>query len=115
MSTTRVRATPASPLPTRELRFALLDVRLQSLRRVLALEEPLLQLALEGEPFREARLQPGVYRALDVTDRAARRPRRRELPGVLEHGVAERSAIEPFRSPDLGDEPQPVSLVDGHQ
>ncbi len=59
--------------------------------RVVALEEQLLQLALDRQPLEEAGLGARLHRALHAADGAARLVRRRELSRVVEDGVGEAS------------------------
>src|SRR5947209_14412474 len=58
-------------------------------RGILALEEPLLQLPLEGETLLEPDLEPARHRALDEADGLRCLGGRDELPRVLERGSAE--------------------------
>src|SRR6186713_823845 len=82
----------AMVLTATEVWLPFLEIRLQAFLRVVALEETLLQLALEGEAFREARFETGLHGALDVTDGLGGLVRRRELPGVFLDRLRERAA-----------------------
>src|SRR5207247_3013005 len=68
-----------------EERVTLLQVRRDSLVRVVALEQELLQLALERQGFPEAGLDAGLHGPFDAADGFAGLVRWRELPGVLLH------------------------------
>src|SRR5690606_31962445 len=70
-----------------ELGLALLHVRGKTLAGIRALEEELLQLALDRQRLADRQLPAGLHRALDVADRLRRGVRRREPPGVL-HDLA---------------------------
>src|SRR6266478_5712516 len=109
--------TPARLLPG-ELRSAPGVVRGDPFLRVLSLEQPLLQLTLQGETLLEANFQSGSDGALDEPDGARGLRRRHELSRVLERPGAEL----PRRGVDDGvDQPERLRLVDrkrrrfGHQ
>src|SRR5437763_12576903 len=65
-----------------EQRHPLLVEGRDPLPRILALEQLLLQLALERLPRRERQLRAGLHGALDEPHRPGRLVRRAELPGV---------------------------------
>src|SRR5690348_11880501 len=62
-----------------KLRHLLVDVGVEPFLRVLALEEQLLQLALDRERFGERHFRSRLHGALDVADGLRRLVRRREL------------------------------------
>src|SRR5207244_1805133 len=93
-----------------ELRGALLDIGREAFLRVLALEELLLELALERETGLEGDLRSRLHRALDEPDGHGRAPGWNEAPRVGEHGAPPllRGAFL-----DLVDEPEPLGLFEG--
>src|SRR5262245_11905347 len=93
MTTALMRA----PLDALESWGTLLGVGAQALLRVLRLEQPLLQLALERQRVLERHLGPGDDAALDEADRLARLVRRAEPPGVLEDLLPEAVRLEDVR------------------
>src|SRR2546428_10419474 len=102
-------------LPSFELRCALLEVRRDPLARVVALEQELLQLALDREAVVEAHLRARLHGPLDAADSLAGFVRRRELPRVLLNRVGEALPLERRRIPDVGDETDRLRLVERHQ
>src|SRR5206468_8682799 len=84
---------------------SLLQVRRDSLARVGALEQQLLQLAFERKPFAKSGLDARLHGALDASDCPCRLVRRGELPRVLLHRRGERPAGKRCLVPDLGDQP----------
>src|SRR5256886_9847813 len=109
--------TPARLLPG-ELRSAPGVVRGDPFLRVWALEQPLLQLTLQGETLLEADFESSGDRALDEPDGARGFRRGHELARVLERLVAKlpRRSVD-----DRVDQPERFCLVDrerrpfGHQ
>src|SRR5215472_17029200 len=93
LSVIAVRARAASCSFVRELGHLLADVGVEPFLRVLALEEQLLQLALDGERLRERHLRTGLHRAFDVPDRLGGLVRRRELLRVGHHVAHEPLAV----------------------
>src|SRR2546425_821858 len=75
--------------PALELRDPLLDVRRDAFLRVVALEQLLLQLALERQPAFERHLGPGLHGALDQAHRLGSLVRRTELLRVKDHLLPE--------------------------
>src|SRR6185503_11462997 len=80
-----VELTRASRLLAGKLGRALLDVRREPFLGVVAREELLLELALDGERLAERNLEPRLDRALDAPDRLRGLVRRQELLRVFEH------------------------------
>src|SRR5438093_1366005 len=108
-----------SPLPTAEARLALLHVGAQAFLRVVALEELLLQLALDRERLLERDLAPALHRALDAPHGLRGAVRRAELLGVLLDLLQE--LVVRAGLPDLVDDPQVLRALEvegfscGHQ
>src|SRR2546428_13601069 len=93
--------------PALELRDPLLDVRRDAFLRVVALEQLLLQLALERQPALERHLGPGLHGALDQAHRLGGLVGRAELLRVQDYLLP-----EPVGGEDFGDEadlPRPVA------
>src|SRR2546425_4908015 len=84
--------------------LALLHIRRKAFLRVVALEQLLLELALDGERRLEGDLRAGLDRALDATDRLGGAMRRAEALGVLLDLLDE--LVGGARLPDLVDDPQ---------
>src|SRR6187402_135128 len=91
-------------LVARELRFSLFQVRGDTLFCVDALEQQLLQFALDRQALAESCLEAGLHRPFDSADRAAGLLRGRELPRVFQHGIEKALPRQSFLVPDLGDE-----------
>src|SRR5439155_22828406 len=70
-------------LLAREVRLALLDIGAQAFLGVVALEQLLLQFALDGERGFERHLDPALHRALDASHRLGGTVRRAESLRVL--------------------------------
>src|SRR5262249_7190217 len=111
------RAGPRSPAA--EARLALLDVSAQAFLRVVALEELLLQLALDRQRLLEGDLAAALHRALDAAHRLRGAVGRAELLRVLLDLLQE--LVVRGRLPDLVDDPQLLraleveGLTRGHQ
>src|SRR5438105_1294484 len=113
-----LRADRAGALLSAELGRSPGVVRGKAFLRVLSLEQPLLQLTLQGETLLEADFQSGGDGALDEPYGARGFRRRHELARVLERPGAElpRRSVD-----DRIDQPERLSLVDrerrrfGHQ
>src|SRR2546428_10864711 len=82
--------------PALELRDPLLDVRRDAFLRVVALEQLLLELALERQPAFERHLGPGLLGALDQAHRLGSLVRRTELLRVKDHLLPEPLGGEDF-------------------
>ena len=85
------------------MRLALLVVRAEAFLRVLALEELLLQFALDGQGALERNFPAALHGALDAADGLRRLVRRAEAPGVLHHAVPPLLAVL-FGRPDVVDD-----------
>src|SRR5438093_6339066 len=84
--------------------LALLHIRRKAFLRVVALEQLLLELALDRERRLERDLRAGLDRALDATDRLGGAMRRTEALGVLLDLLDE--LVGGGRLPDLVDDPE---------
>src|SRR5579864_827951 len=110
------RADPAAladaqaPLGALELRRPLADVGVEPLAGVLALEQLLLEFALDGEAALEGYFRTRLHGALDASDRLRGLVRRAELLGVGVHLLEEIVAGE-----DLVDDAEPLGLFEGEQ
>src|SRR5258708_429820 len=93
----------------REVALALLDIGRETFLRVLALEQQLLQLALDRERGLERDLGARLYRALDPAHGARRLVRRAELLGVGLHLAHELRGVG--RVPDLIHETQLLAAL----
>src|SRR5207249_3923329 len=96
---------PGRTLLAAEGRLALLVVGCDALLGVVAHEQLLLQLALEGETRRERQLGARLHGALDGADGPGGLGGRAEGTSVLEH-----LGVESFRRDELVDETQAVRL-----
>src|SRR5829696_1950078 len=93
-----------------ELGLALADVGFEPLAGVRALEELLLELALDGEAALERHLGAGLHGPLDPADRLGCLVRRAELAGVLVDLPGEVVALE-----DVVDDADPLRLLEVDQ
>src|SRR4249920_431130 len=93
-----------------EVGLALLDVGAEPFLRVVALEQLLLQLALDRERLLERDLGAALHRALDAPDRLRRLVRRAELLGVLLDLLEELGVARGL--PDLVHDPELRALLE---
>src|SRR6185436_3896634 len=99
--------TPVAISGSLERRLALGHVGVEPLAGVLALEQLLLELALDGEAALERHLGAGLHRPLDPADRLGGRIRRAELAGEVVDLAQEVVALE-----DVVDDPDLLRLLE---
>src|SRR5262245_13579258 len=95
--------------PSRELGLAAFGERGDAFARFVALEELLLQLALEGQAALERHLPAGLHGALDAADGHRGPAGRTERARIVERGGAERVAV-PVN--DAVDKPERLRLFE---
>src|SRR5262245_31902651 len=102
-------------LTATELRLPFLEIGLQALLGIVALEQTLLQLALERETLGETGFESGLHGSLDVANGFGGLVRRRELPGVFLNRVTEAAAVQIGIAPHVIDDTKIARLFEREQ
>src|SRR4029450_4188798 len=95
-----------------EVRLPFLETGFQPFLRIVALEQTLLQLALQRETFGKSGLEARLNGALDVSDGLRRLVGRGELPGVIVDGVGKGTAAQFGITPDVIDKPHRAGVLE---
>src|SRR5918993_1724563 len=111
----RIASCLISVLTATEVRLPFLEIREQPFSRIVALEETLLQLALEGEAFGKAGLEARLHGTLDVADGFRGLVRRRELPRVFLDRLRETAAVQLRVAPHVIDQAEVPRVLERRQ